>query len=406
MKPRPRLLFLSPIVPQLTGNGLAMRAGALLEALSRTHDVYLLVIPVSGRPGDRLPDRLEEACLAVESVPLSPSLFHRLCHHPVTSVFFGRLHPYPAEWKYVNDAALAAAQAAFEGIEFDRVHVFRMYLHPFAAPRLASFDGQAHLDLDDIESTTRSALSTRAPNRTVAGKLMRDARHYRKLEAEILPEYDAVYACSSGDRERLKKQYALEQVRVVPNTVRISGPLRTRSTHDPFTFLFLGNLDYAPNRDALDWLTSEVLPAMRSTIDEPFKVIVAGSGRKMKNAWSKAPGFDVRGFVPDVENVYRESDALIAPLRAGGGTRIKLLESLAHGLPVVSTSTGAAGLDLAHREHLLIADTPRAFAESCREIMRDEALRHELSRKAFEKVTTAYSQETLETLLREVPDGK
>jgi polysaccharide biosynthesis protein PslH len=109
----------------------------------------------------------------------------------------------------------------------------------------------------------------------------------------------------------------------------------------------------------------------------------------------------VIGAVPDVADYYRAADAVIIPLRAGGGTRIKLLEAFSYRRSVVSTALGAEGIEVRHGIHLFIADTPGDFAQQCLRLMQTPALGVELAGQAFEFVRYNHSPERIRELLRQ-----
>jgi glycosyltransferase involved in cell wall biosynthesis len=152
----------------------------------------------------------------------------------------------------------------------------------------------------------------------------------------------------------------------------------------PFTFLFVGNLDYYPNGDAVRWFAREVLPALQERAPASFRVVVVGNG-------DTPPKLEHAGAVADVGPCYAAADVAIVPLRAGGGTRIKILEAFAHGVPVVSTPIGAEGLEAAGGEHLLLGGDAEAFARGCAELMASPELRRGLAERALRLVRDSYS---------------
>jgi len=130
-------------------------------------------------------------------------------------------------------------------------------------------------------------------------------------------------------------------------------------------------------------------------------VVVAGSNPvDAVRALADQPGVTVLANPPEIAPLYAKARAAVVPLRAGGGTRIKILEAFAHGVPVISTPLGAEGLDVEAGRHLVVADTPEAFAAACIDIARDDGLRSELVTQARQLQETEYSIEALRARFR------
>ncbi|MHB1802500.1 MAG: glycosyltransferase [Actinomycetes bacterium] len=154
-----------------------------------------------------------------------------------------------------------------------------------------------------------------------------------------------------------------------PNALpRDDDPSRTRWSHpNPNRLGYVGALPYPPNTDAVRRLVQDILPGLR-TIDPNITVWIIGRAAANQQFLHDIPGVVVRSDPPDMAPEIANVDILIAPIRFGGGTRIKILEALADGLPVISTVMGCEGLGLRHGEHLLIADTDEGIINAYREM--------------------------------------
>src|SRR5262249_34836826 len=153
---------------------------------------------------------------------------------------------------------------------------------------------------------------------------------------------------------------------VIPNAVRVPTRIAARPRGGPFTLLFVGTLGYYPNEDAAIYFRAEILPRLQVTAGRSVRLLIVGSNPSARlQALARDHQVTVTGTVPDVTRYYAAADAVIVPLRAGGGTRIKVLEAFGHRRPVVSTTVGAQGIEVTPGTHLLIGDTPRAFADQC-----------------------------------------
>jgi glycosyltransferase involved in cell wall biosynthesis len=380
---KPELLFVSPVVPALTGNGLAMRAGLVLEALSARHAVSLLVFRLYAGPGEDLPPELRRLCRRTAILPPGGA-------------------KTPGFW-----ARRIGALAPFHRASFDVIHVFRLATLPLVhsllerrvpRPRL-------HLDLDDIDSVTRTRIAALCrANGDLTAAVLEDAEARRAISAEreALHTADRVYVSSEADRRLLASQGGRAELRVLPNGVRIPASLAPEPGVGPFRFLFIGTLGYYPNEDAALLLCREIAPAVRkwSAVEVAFEVVGGGASPRLREA-ARCAGVHLLGAVPDVKGVYGSAGAMVVPLRAAGGTRIKILEAFSYGRPVVSTSIGAEGLAVAHERELLIGDAPDEIAAACARLAGDRELRARLATRGLDLVNRAYSPTSVERALDE-----
>jgi glycosyltransferase involved in cell wall biosynthesis len=313
--------------------------------------------------------------------------------------FFPGFLPAPADWPQEPANLHFAAD-----LRFTRVHVFRLFMAPFALPYLQTLPSD--IDLDESESRTRdrlAALHRKNGNLWQARRLDREARFYRDAERSWLPRFRQVLVSSESERRHLRESGFRGAVDLLPNTLELPPPgavsaSPAESEGHPFTFLFVGNLNYYPNADAVRFFHREVLPFLRPMAPRPFRVrIVGGGGRSLR----LPPGTELQqvGFVEDLTAEYRQAHAVIVPLRAGGGTRIKILEAFAWRRPVVSTSVGAEGLGLKDRQQLLLRDGAESFAAACALLMNDAGLPRRLAHEAEVFVRARYGRETLQALL-------
>ena len=215
------------------------------------------------------------------------------------------------------------------------------------------------LDVDDVESVFHHRWGQ-----------AEEAERYERLEAHYLPLVDHVLACSDVDARWLSTRYRLPRVTAVPNAVRLPrGGSGSAPAHD---LLFVGNLGYQPNIAGAEWLC-RVVAVHPVLADATVALVGSGPGPAVRALAS--PGrVIVAADVPAVGPWYASSRVAVVPLPAGGGTRLKVIEAMAHRRPVVSTSAGAEGLNFGRVESpLVIADSAGDFATACRRLLDDPA---------------------------------
>ncbi|WP_081235632.1 glycosyltransferase [Streptomyces viridosporus] len=190
-------------------------------------------------------------------------------------------------------------------------------------------------------------------------------RVHRRLAREV----DVAVVACARDADRLGAGRTV----VVPNTFPARPSKSPRADGGGATILFQGSFDWAPNADAAGWLTGEILPLIRERVPDAT-VVLAGESTPGVAALA-GPHVEVTGAVPSMTPYLRAADLVVVPLRVGSGTRIKILEAFAHGVPVVSTTVGAEGLDVVAGEHLAVADTADGLARHCADLLTDRARR-------------------------------
>ena len=366
---RPSLLYVCPVIPALAGNGLAMRAGAVLEALAERYRLSLLTVPMFGEVDREISQCLREICANVVTIPYHADTVRRI----------------------------QEAGAAYSASNFAIVHVFRLVTVQFAKPYLKNPGTKRFLDLDDIESKTHrriAALCRATGNIAEADKEAAQAKRVELLEIAAFKMFDRIYVCSENDRRELSERTSREVV-VLRNVIRLPEAVTDPGAQPPFRFLFLGTLGYYPNEDGIRYFCTEVLPLIRERALTQCTVEIVGAGKS--GALQNLTDDTVRliGAVPDVRPVYERCHAMIVPIRAAGGTRIKILEAFSYRRPVITTSIGAEGLDAVPGTHLLAADTPQDFADACLRVMSDPALVQALVENAHSLLLQSYTIRSL-----------
>jgi glycosyltransferase involved in cell wall biosynthesis len=215
------------------------------------------------------------------------------------------------------------------------------------------------------------------------------------MEDFYIPRFDSVYVCSAGDRSELTRRFPQAGIHVVPNVIRLSAEEECAHAPGVFTFLFVGSLDYFPNEDAALFFCLEVLPLLRPAAP-PFRVVIAGANPKPRvKALAELENVEIVANPRSIADLYRDADAAVIPLRAGGGTRIKLLEAASYRLPIITTRLGAEGLTVTHGREVLFADDAAGFVRQALTLMSDAKYRERLAAQSFAWVETNHTVERL-----------
>jgi polysaccharide biosynthesis protein PslH len=361
------VVFIVPALPSFRGNGLVMRAAATLKLLSSWCDrVHLLVVPLypslSQEPDPEIAG-LVSSWQRIEN-PQPGVLDSGVAHW--REALRGAV---PSELKMCSAASQEKIKTAIASLEPDLVFVFRFYLAPFVLPAMQTAT-PFWLDVDELESTSRARLAqlyagAKHPRESIARM---EFPAYERLEREHLKSFARLFAASELECATIRARHGHSDVRVMPNVYPFVLPQEQREPNGRARLLFVGTFNYFPNQDAIEFFSKQVLPTITARSARPVETIVIGSGFHATGG-SLSSGITIVGAVPDTTPYYADCDAVIVPLRAGGGTRIKILEAFSHRRAVVSTSVGAEGLRVEDRIHLRIADDPESIAQRCLELL-------------------------------------
>jgi len=267
------------------------------------------------------------------------------------------------------------------------------------APLAGPFFGKTRciLDLDEDDARTLrriGGLLNLNGDKGAVDTYDADALKFDALASEFLPRFDVSVTATWEEAAALRERYPGCTIGVIANTVRLASPRATGSRPiEPIDFLMVGTLAYYPNADAAMFFCREVLPRLGQAKPPPRLTILGRAPPASVLALGSRPGVTVLADVPDVAPYYAASAIAVVPIRAGGGSRIKILEAFAHGRPVVSTRAGAEGLSVVHGRHLLIAEGAEDFAAAAQRLLSDRRLASRLAAAARRLVEERYAFE-------------
>jgi glycosyltransferase involved in cell wall biosynthesis len=386
---RASILAVTSELPWPLDTGGHLRTYHLLRALTTTFDVRLVagVLP-------------EQRALAQElresGIDVRPAWVKRRTR--VTEGFrllrsASRARPYVLYGRHGRREVRATISAELKRARPDILYLDHLDSFQFAdlAPDVPSV-----LDLHNVYSLLllREASDARH-SRLTRRYLLREARLLAGVEASAVRQSSAVFSVSREEQTHFVRNGG-RTVHVVPNgvdCVRYSSLLEGRSSAAP-VILFIGTLSWAPNAAAARFLASEVLPQVRTQVPNATLVIVGRNPDDEVRALAKTGEVVVAANVDDILPYLSEAAVLAVPLEAGGGTRLKILEAFAAGLPVVSTAVGAEGIAAQPGRELIVAERP-AFAAAVSSLLIDRQRGTEMAAFARTLVNTTYEWRTV-----------
>jgi sugar transferase (PEP-CTERM/EpsH1 system associated) len=352
------ILILSPWLPWPPYDGARIRILETLRFLSQRHRVSLIA-PLYRPEEEAHVGNIRNLC-ADSDVVLVPNgtsaRLRRLCS--------GLAAGLPPVQAYHRNAAMAErVRNVTSETSFDIVHVEFSFLAHYLGALSPRCQARTVLSMHNIESTRFDRELAVAPWNTRRLVLLGNRSLFPNWEQRAVRAFDGVLAVSEDDRAWIKDQAPAAAVRLAPNGVDVEyyAPWPVSSVSS--SVVYVGAMDYPPNEDAVVWFADEILPSLRAGQAEMGFTIVGRSPTPAVKALARRPGIRVTGEVEDIRPYLAEAVALVVPLRSGGGTRLKILQAMAMGRPVVSTALGAEGLEIADGDNIVIADSPERFAE-------------------------------------------
>ena len=400
-----RILFLTPQLPFPPHKGTALRNWGLIEELSARHEVSLLSFRAPDQSGD-LPSRLAAACDQVVMVPQPErTLVDRL-----KDVFATRR---PDMARRLASPAYACELEGWLGREvFDIVQVEGIELAPYIDVIEAS-DQDVRIVFDDHNCEyvlQRRAFLTDLGSPARWGGAAYSCVQWLRLrsyEAQVCRRVDAVLAVSDADAEALTGLVPALRPTVVPNGIdtRRYHPRIPGAFVRPNSLVFTGTMDFRPNVDAMLWFAREVYPLIQTEVPDVHLYVVGQRPHRRLKPLQKNPCITLTGWVEDVRPYIAGAALYVAPLRIGGGTRLKLLEAMAMGKAVLATRLGAEGYPLTDGREAVLADRPSQFADEAISLLRSPTRRAALGERARTFVAERYDWQVIVPLVERVYGG-
>ena len=396
-----RILWLGHNLAYPPKGGPLQRNYNLLREAAKEHEVHALLFdqPAS-RPKGVTPQDCVEAlskfCASVDWVPLSTDSF-RVARY--WRAIAGLVTGMPYEFRWLRSKEMVVRlQRLVSRVQFDVVHADTLGLSPYVP--LIPHAGTV-LNHHDIESALVRRRASHERNFIWREFWLQESANLFAAERRWCPAFDINVVVSEDEGQLVKASCADSTICVVPNGVDVQY-FTPRPDPGGARLLFCGRLDQLANRGGITYFFQSIWPEL-STRMKYLEIDVVG---KNPPAWlvelsQRDQRVHVPGFVDDVRPYFQNATVFVCPITDGGGTRLKILDALAMGMPIVSTTFAASGLGLCDQQHLLMADTSEAFTNKTVQLLSNRAQRVHLASVGREIVMSTYSWEVIGKRLRE-----
>jgi len=379
-----RVLLLTQVLPYPPDSGPKVKTYYVLKYLAERHDVTLVSFV---RDTDKVEhvEHLKSLCKKVVTVPITRS--------PVMDLqFLGKSLLTNQPWMMVRDERedmQAVLADLAKTTDFDVVHADQLNMAQYALPFTKS---RKVLDLHNALWVLYKRLSETLPlTKPMKYILMRDWRLLKQYEGQMCRTFDAVLAVSQEDKLALIEAGARLDMTVIPIAIdtdeQAQIPRQPRSPH----IVHIGTMYWPPNIAGITWFLDEIYPLVKQQVPDVRCTLIGARPPASITDRAKADSsLTVTGYVEDPIPYLADSSMMVVPLKAGGGMRVKILNALSQGVPMVSTTVGCEGINVTNGEDILVADSPEDFADATTRLLTNSILNRQITEKGRTMVVNTY----------------
>ena len=384
-------------IPYPPSAGTAIRNFNLLKRLAKDHEVWVLAF-TRAEDGSEGIKHLLKFCHRVETVSHPPS---GALDKPLEA-FKYFLKGYPIELRHYHSQELVEKiNYLTSTVAFDVVDVIDSFMGLCLDALPPELHRRTTLTFIDIVFSKYARISGLEPKLLRKFRTWLFSRMMQVWEPKYAERFGRCITVSDSDRHLLRSSNPRLQVDVVPNGVDAKLCQLLPYANPRPSLLFVGNMGYRPNIDAVLYFYHEIYPAIKTVVPD-VELFITGLDPSQEIQDLASADVHVTGSVDSTLPYYEQSAVCIVPLRAGGGTRLKILEAMAYGRPVVSTSIGCEGLDVVDGEHFFVVDIFDEFSERVLSLLRDENIRGQMIEKARELVVNRYDWDVITEQLLQI----
>jgi glycosyltransferase involved in cell wall biosynthesis len=380
-----RILFLTQLLPLPLDAGPKVRSFHVLRYLSQAgHDVHLVSFI---RPGEHehVVDPLRRLCASIDLVPLRRSRLRDArdgVRSLLTSMPFLVLRDQVAPM-HERLEQLAGSRS------FDAIHADQLWMAPYGMNGVGA--GLRVLDQHNAVYLVPQRMAQHHANPVARALLRSEACKLAAFERDACRRYDRVVWVTDEDRRAIVDPTEDRAGRDTVIPIATDPDMHPRIRRDrPFRVTFLGGLHWPPNSEGVSWFVEHCWARVAEAVPSAVLTIIGKGGEKAVPGLDGSDRVEITGYVNDPLRYLSETAVFVVPLLSGAGMRVKILDAWCWGLPIVSTTIGAEGLQAVDGDNLLLADEPETFADSVIRIMRNEVMARRLVDNGRATVETSY----------------
>lgn len=381
-----KILFFTPTLPLPPYSGGQVRSLNLLKQINRKHEVTLFSFIRNSTELNYLDD--------LKKIVKEVKTFRRRPLNSVKNLRYMLHYPFAAALYYDPEILKELGSVIETG--YDLVHFESFYTFPYLTGdiKCATIAGNQNVEYSIYE---RFASTKREPTRSL---MKIDTRRMKAFEESKWRLASTAIAVSQPDAQLMEKVVG-KTVPVIPNGVDLKYFKDIKRKEEKNLFLFVGPTTYIQNDDAARYLTSEIWPEIKKQIPDA-KLWFVGHKQKQWLLNLNDPDITVQTDLTDIREAYQKASLLIAPLRAGSGTKFKVLEAFACRVPVLSSPVGIEGIEAVDNQSVMLADRPLDFAQKAKLVLEDKVLNAKIVSNAKALVEESYSWDKIGQKLNQV----
>lgn len=403
------ILFIANLVPYPLDGGGKIKTFTTIQILSKKNTVDLLCFYEKENKEDAL-RFLKPYCRNIELIPIKVTTRENMTYimkQALKCLLIGKsvsIHKYSnPEMKNAITEYMSVNTYDIAYFNLLHVYIYKQYIMR-ANPNL-----RCVLDTQNCETLIFKRRAKNNKNYFKKKYLSLEAERLKRFECWAAEDTDRLILLSEVDKREIENMVGHEiPATIIPvavNEPSVTTEIRNIKTGEPINILFIGTLTWAPNDEGMIWFLKNILPLIEKN-GLNYKLFIVGKNpsEQLKSLARKYKNIDITGYVASVDPYYQQCDFMIVPLFFGSGQRVKIIEGLSRGMPIISTSIGAEGLEYSNGENLIIADNEQQFIDALN-VMTDYNTRVRLSKNGRKTYDQYYSPNAIKILINTVVES-